>query len=170
MLHHRYRYTFVGFDPADTNTWYRCIPSIGIGGGAWVLVSVVSVAVSATKSLKIHSQNFKILWNLTNFRKSIGSVLGIGSIGSVPGIGRYWKWSIGIGIGNENVVSVHPLVTDIKISWDLGTPQRTLCAWQLATTVSLKLWILLCYFAPKHKCHAPITDARYTLHNVLYDE
>ena len=83
----------------------RCI---GIGGGAWVPLSVVSVAVSAAKSLKIHSQNFKILCNLTNFRESIRSVLCIGSIGSLLGIGQYWKWRIGISIGNEIVVSVHP--------------------------------------------------------------
>ena len=60
---------------------------ISIGGGAQALVLVVLVAVSATKSLKIHCQNLKILCNLTNFRESIGSVLGIGSI----------KWVLGIG-------------------------------------------------------------------------
>ena len=73
-----------------------------------MLVSVVSVAVSVTKSLKIHHQNFKILRNLANFRESIGSEFGIGNIGSVLGIGPYLKRSIGIGIGNEIVVSVHP--------------------------------------------------------------
>ena len=44
------------------------------------MVSLVSVAVSATESLKIQSQNLKILCNITNFRECIGSVLGISSI------------------------------------------------------------------------------------------
>ena len=26
MLHHRYRYSFCDSNPADTDTWYRCIP------------------------------------------------------------------------------------------------------------------------------------------------
>ena len=63
------------------------IPGIGgIGAKKGVLVSVVeheycsavSVAVSATRSLNVPSQNLKVLCNLTNFRESIGSLLGIG--------------------------------------------------------------------------------------------
>ena len=62
--------------------------SICIGGVARVLVTVISVAVSATKGLKI-SQNLKILCSLKNFKESIRSVLGGSSIGSVFGIGQY---------------------------------------------------------------------------------
>ena len=116
--------------------------SISISGRGWALVSVVSVAVLVTKILKIDiftSQN--LLCNLTHFRDGIGSVLGVG---------RYWKRSIGIGIGNGILVSVHPYLLG-ALCWsssplDFGCcdPALLHCSWSESMLMNIEMYILQC--------------------------